>query len=83
MRVGPNIRVVIADDQELVRGLCRQMVLTLGYEPPGARSGTAIPLDDMKRHPIMRTLESMGGDKRLAEKLLGIEKTPLCRKLRK
>ncbi len=40
MSVGPNIRVVIADDQELVRGLCRQVVETLAYEPLVASSGT-------------------------------------------
>jgi len=44
---------------------------------------SVIPLDEMERQAILRTLAGAGGDKLLAARLLGIGKTTLYRKLRK
>ena len=44
---------------------------------------SVIPLDEMERQAILRTLSGAGGDKLLAARLLGIGKTTLYRKLRK
>ena len=54
--------------------------------PPGITAEfpeSVIPLDEMERQAILRTLAGAGGDKLLAARLLGIGKTTLYRKLRK
>ncbi len=51
--------------------------------PPDATAGPRIvPLSDMERQVIMRTIDQLKGDKLLAARLLGIGKTTLYRKLK-
>ena len=51
--------------------------------PPEASAGPRIvPLADMEKQVIMRTIDQLKGDKLLAARLLGIGKTTLYRKLK-
>ena len=50
---------------------------------PSSFPESVIPLEEMERQAILRTLAGAGGDKLLAARLLGIGKTTLYRKLHK
>jgi transcriptional regulator of acetoin/glycerol metabolism len=49
-------------------------------QPPATNE--ILPLDELERRAILRTLRETGGDKLAAAKLLGIGKTTLYRKLK-
>ncbi len=46
-----SVGVLIVDDQEMVRGLCQQVMESLGYRPYLAESG-AQALELLERHPV-------------------------------
>lgn len=47
----PNIGVLVVDDQEMVRGMCRQIIESLGFRPILAESGHEA-LELLDRHPV-------------------------------
>jgi two-component system response regulator HydG len=50
--------------------------------PDAAEGGRIVPIADLEKEAILRTIEKLKGDKLLAAKLLGIGKTTLYRKLK-
>ena len=46
------------------------------------RGGKIVPIADLEREAILRTIDQLKGDKLLAARLLGIGKTTLYRKLK-
>ena len=49
-----QVGVLIVDDQEMVRGLCQQVMESLGYRPYVAESGTQA-LELLERQPVGST----------------------------
>ncbi|MBI4459257.1 MAG: sigma-54-dependent Fis family transcriptional regulator [Acidobacteria bacterium] len=47
----PDIGILIVDDQEMVRGICRQVVESLGYQAFLAESGSAA-IRLLEQHPV-------------------------------
>jgi two-component system response regulator HydG len=71
---GPTIQT--ADLPSPIQNATRQI------PPEAGDGGKIVPIADLEREAILRTIDQLKGDKLLAAKLLGIGKTTLYRKLK-
>ncbi len=59
----------------------RQLQKTVRPSPPGNAPVELLPLAEVERRHIVRVLEAMGGNKRAAAQVLGVDRRTLYRKL--